>query len=121
MILKYTKFGNDMDNGVPHRPTEQERNKVAQFACAGIAHEDIAKYLDISVPTLVKHYKSELHNARWDKLNEVAQTALQRAANGNDKMIEFVLRTQARWKNARDDDDKKNGMEALLEKLIDKL
>jgi hypothetical protein len=112
-----------MPEGIEHVPTIQTRAKVEAFACAGFAQPMIAQYLGIGETTLVKHYPEELHNSRMNKIEGVAAHAFRRAMEGNDKMIELILRTQARWVNpkAPEDTAKSEAAGALMEKLIDKL
>ncbi len=87
--------------GQGHEPTSLSREKVAAFSCAGFAQAWIAKYFNIDEDTLVKYYSEELHNARLDKVQQVAAHAYRRALEGSDKMAELILRTQARWANAK--------------------
>lgn len=82
-----------------HVPTLLTRAKVEGFTFAGYPEADIAKYLEISIKTLRKHYPQELHHSRMDKITLVGKKAFTRAMKGNDKMIELILRTQARWSN----------------------
>lgn len=113
-----------MDCGVEHRPTEITRAKVTGLAFAGYTQADIAKYLDISDETLRKYYKTELHNATCDVIDDVAKTALNMARAGDPKMIDLVLRCRARWSNYKPpetDDAAKVAAGALMQQLIDKL
>lgn len=43
-----------------HKPTTATRRRVAISAGGGMTHEDIALALNITVPTLKKHYRDEL-------------------------------------------------------------
>ena len=110
-----------------HEPTLITRSKVEAFACAGFAQPWIAKYLNIDEDTLVKYYKEELHNAKMDKLEMVASHAFRRAMENSDKMLELILRTQARWANAKSDEeikalrDKQTENATILEQLADRL
>jgi hypothetical protein len=56
-----------------------------------------------------------------EKISEISTNAYSLARNGNEKMIEFVLKTQGKWSYAKPEEDKKSTTDTLLEKLIDKL
>ena len=108
--------------GAPeHEPTLSTRAKVEAFSCAGYKHEDIAKYLQIDDKTLRKHYRIELDEAKMNKISQLGGKAYAMALDGNEKMLEFVLKTQARWCAPKPEDEKKSVTDTLLEKLIDKL
>jgi hypothetical protein len=47
----------------PHEPTPQLQKKVKQHASLGVTHEDIARLMGISKPTLEKHYRPQLDTA----------------------------------------------------------
>ena len=109
--------------GAPeHVPTLLSRAKVEAFSCAGFSHEMIANYLRIDDKTLRKHYRSELDESKMDKIAGLSTNAYRMAMEGNEKMLEFVLKTQGKWAAAKPpEDDKPTKTDALLEKLIDKL
>ncbi len=119
-------IGYSHDGGVQpheHRPTDQSREKVIGLSCAGYNQEDIASYFDISVDTLVKHYRIELREKKKDKIQAVSDMAYQKALEGNPKMIELVLKNQGNWASAKapEDVEKDKHHLTLLEKVIDKL
>lgn len=83
--------------GLKHNPTEEKRKLVQGLAMAGITYEDIAEKLDISVDTLTKYYKEELHSGRVDANANIAQKLYQQANNGNLQAQIFWLKTRAQW------------------------
>lgn len=105
-----------------HVPTLETKAKIIGFSCAGFTQEQMAKYLKISVDTLVKYYSDELDQAKMEKISQISSNVYKQAMEGNEKMAEFVLKTQGRWSYAKPpEDDKKSTTDTLLEKLIDKL
>ncbi len=106
---------------VQHYPDPKSRVMVRDLVVLGVNQDKIARYLDISVDTLAKHYRQELDEALYDALAPVAKTAIQMAQAGNTKMIELVLKYRAGWAKMVDEDKSKDVTNTLLEKLIDKL
>lgn len=106
-----------------HIPTLESRAKVVGFSCAGFPQESIAKYLRISDDTLRKHYPDELDQAKMDKIEFISTNVYKLAAEGNEKMMEFVLKCQGRWSYAKppEESEKDKQQMTLMEKLIDKL
>jgi hypothetical protein len=82
-----------------HKTSPESRAQVKAFCCVGFPQERIAKYFEISVETLQKHYPDELRTALDERLGKISEVAYQRALDGNDKMLDLILRTQARWSN----------------------
>ena len=109
--------------GVPeHIPTEETREKVVEFSCAGYNQQQIGDYLDIDEKTLRKHYRNELDKAKMEKTIALSGSLYRDALAGNEQAREFWLKCQARWAYAKPpEEEKKTHMESLLEKLIDKL
>lgn len=64
-----------------HKPTAGLRDTVQTLAAAGVFQARIAEALQITWPTLRKHYADELANGRARKQLEIL-TALERAAKG---------------------------------------
>ncbi len=106
-----------------HKPTEKTKAKVEAFSCAGFTQEQIAHYLQIDTDTLKKYYDVELRESRMSKIADVSTLAYKRALDGNDKMLELILRTQARWSNPKPPEDivKDNQQTALLEDIRDSI
>lgn len=103
-----------------HRPTELTKAKVEGFSCAGFTQEQIAKYLEIDVDTLVKHYRAELHNAKLDKISQISGNVYKKALEGDEKMMEFVLKCQGRWSYAKapEESKKDEAITALTQILV---
>lgn len=102
-----------------HAPTLLSRSKVEAFACAGYSQEKIASYLQIDAKTLRKHYREELECSVMDKIAGISGNAYGMAMEGNEKMIEFVLKTQGRWSYAKpiEEVSKDDKVISLLEQL----
>src|SRR4051812_15159870 len=62
-----------------HKPTAGHRDTVQTLAAAGVFQARIAEALQITWPTLRKHYADELANGRARKQMEIL-TALDKAA-----------------------------------------
>lgn len=67
---------------------------VKRMVRAGIPQKLIARSLDISETTLVKHYKKYLNTSHHEAIEEVATVAFNLALEGNEKMIALLLKTQ---------------------------
>ena len=102
-----------------HEPTEQTRAEVGALTSFGNTQEDIARYLGISVDTLVKYYRSELDNAALKANAKVANKLFRKATEGDDLgAMTFWLKTRARW---REKDKEDNTANSVIEKLLEKL
>ena len=106
--------------GALHQPTEKTRAQVAALVSFGNTHEEIARFIDISADTLVKHYKHELETSAIFANAEIATRLYQIAKGGDTKAMMFWLKTRARWREKDRDDEQKN-FNSLVEKMIDKL
>jgi hypothetical protein len=63
----------------PHEPTDKMRNKVRMLRALGNGQEAIAFACDVSVETLVKHYKSELELGQLEANAQVGASIFQTA------------------------------------------
>lgn len=83
-----------------HEPTEQSRRTVEVLAGMAIPSEKIAEVLDITKPTLRKHYRREL-DVGGSKVEAKLVGNLLRIANGKDatalKAITFCLQARFGW------------------------
>jgi len=81
-----------------HAPTNLTRQFVETCAMGGIPQENIGQVLEISEPTLRKHYRPEL-DAAYIKANaKVLQTAFQMATSGkNTAATIFWLKCRMGW------------------------
>lgn len=112
----------DLGGRPPHQPTEQSRLIVKELFAAGITKARIAERFDLNEKTLNKHYRAELEENKESMAAALAKNLYQDALDGNAQSREFWLKCQARWSYAKPpEEEKANKMDALLEKLIDKL
>ena len=85
-----------------HLPTPETRRQVEALASSGTQYELIARVLDISVPTLTKHYADVLEVAAA-KANAMIAQSLYRRALSNDKgavaAAIFWLKSRAGWRD----------------------
>jgi hypothetical protein len=50
-----------MSQGATHKPSSDSKSQVSALSGFGIPQAEVAKFLDISKPTLRKHYRDELN------------------------------------------------------------
>ena len=106
-----------------HKPTAVTREKVFDFKSFGVTNEEIANYLDISIETLTKYYRTELNKAVLDANASMAKSLYQNARDGDTTAQIFWLKTRGRWRSedskilAESNDDLKAELKALREKL----
>ena len=81
----------------PFHPTPEHRYSVELMAGIGITQADIALALEISRPTLHKHFRRELDTGKTKMVTKVAGTLVNEALNGNITAMIFYLKTQGRW------------------------
>jgi hypothetical protein len=80
-----------------HKPTKETIAVVKSLARFGIRQEFIARQINVSVPTLYKHYQSHMDDA-VDHINaEVANVLYEKAMAGNLAAVTFWLKCRARW------------------------
>lgn len=96
------KPGTKPGAGRPHKPTDRTRLLVRQHAIVGTRQEAICAILGISVPTLLKHYRLELDNARDEANAAVGGALFTKAMLGDTTAMIFWLKTRARWKETVD-------------------
>jgi hypothetical protein len=87
-----------------HQASEKDRKTVETMASHGIPAMDIARVLDISVPTMYVHYKNELETGHIKANSMVAQSLYQKAlGNGNGAVAAciFWLKVRAGWVEPR--------------------
>lgn len=98
VALKHNKLGGKRDRpGRPeHVPTDWYRSQVENFASAGYSQEEIAAYLKLSVPTLLKYYRRELAYATMDMVGLAKKGLAQALREKKTWAIIFVLKTRGR-------------------------
>lgn len=89
-----------MDSGLEYEPNDRDRVKVTSLCSFGHPQEDIAKYLDISVDTLVKYYRQELNTALTDTVDWVVKRLRDKIADGDTKAMTFFLQTRGKFRSA---------------------
>lgn len=83
----------------PHKTTQENKNKISALKSFGNTHEDIARYLKMSIDTLEKHYRRELDTGLMVANQEVANKLYKKATKDEDlTAIIFWLKTRARWR-----------------------
>lgn len=68
-----------------HEPTDLTRNQVKMFCEMGITHEVMASLLQISRPTLIKHYRAELQHGTTELKAKVLTSMFNVALDPNHK------------------------------------
>lgn len=95
----------------PYEPTEKDKKFVIAMAAAGIEQLEIARALDITKPTLRKHFRRELDTGQTIAVTEVAKSLFNMATgkNGpaNVTAAIFYLKARAGWSDQAA--DKKQG------------
>lgn len=77
-----------------HVRTFEKILAVKNYVRAGIPQQTIARLLGMSCSTLQEKYKHELSTAHAEHISKIADTAFQLAADGNEKMVSLLLKTQ---------------------------
>jgi hypothetical protein len=86
-----------------YEPTEKDRRAVEMMAGHGIAQNDIARVIGISVEGLMRWYRDELETGAVKANSRVAQSLFEKAtgkANGSVAAAIFWLKCRARWSEA---------------------
>lgn len=88
-------------NGRPlYVPTDKERAQCKALAGMGVPHTDIAIVLQISAPTLRRHFRSELDGGAIEANAKVAQSLFKQATDAQKPSVVaciFWLKTRAGW------------------------
>ena len=87
-------------------PTDSQRKLVQNYATVGTRQEDIAQVLDIDLKTLRKHFRQELTHGKINANAEVAKSLYTQCLGGNTTAMIFWLKTQAKWREMDEADDK---------------
>lgn len=83
------------------KKTDETANMVRQLSGLGMPQEQICSILDITRPTLTKHYESELHIGKAQANAKVAENLFRMATGtGREACVAaiFWLKTQCKWK-----------------------
>jgi hypothetical protein len=76
------------------QPTEEDRRVVTMLKVAGYTDEDIARFLSMSVESLLKYFPWEIKNGRMAVIGDLTNRAVSRARSGNDVLLMFLLKTR---------------------------
>lgn len=86
--------GNKNSGRTEFAPTDEQREKVLVLRAGGMSQEAIAEAVGISVPTLTKHFSSELDRATAKVRADVLMARYRAAMGGNvsaqNKMLDLV-------------------------------
>lgn len=80
-----------------HAPTPELRQRVEGYVSCGVTHEQIRKLLNISRPSLEKHYRTELDLGAAVANGRIAGKLYEKALSGDSACMFFWLKTRARW------------------------
>jgi hypothetical protein len=78
--------------------TEEQRKQVETLSGYGLTQEQIATFLDVSVPTLKKHFKPQLKRGKVAAVAVACQALFSNIKKGKEASIFFYLKTQAHWR-----------------------
>lgn len=84
-----------------HKPTEATRKQVEAMTGYGVPQEAIAEVLGVSVPTLVKHYRSEVDTGVAKANAKVAESLFRKALSDGQGSVAaaiFWMKTRAGWR-----------------------
>ena len=94
------------DHKLAHKPTEDQRRQVAVMAELGLRQDEMARIMEISEPTLRKHYEIELSSAKSILNSQVANNLFRIATSEDHKgavtAAIFWMKTRAKWKETID-------------------
>lgn len=110
------------DMGAPHHEiTPELQAKVKAMSAFGITQAQMCAYLGISEDTLQRHYRAELDTAKVDAVMQAANRLFRKAVHeGDTTSLIFYLKTQGRWKEPKEEDQKDTLVELLIKQLQEK-
>lgn len=86
----------------PHKPTEGQRQKVLMMTMAGTPHDDIARNIGITKPTLHRHYREQLDVGMDEANAKVAGKLFNLCMEGNLGAIVWWEKTRRGFKERFD-------------------
>ncbi len=89
------------DGSDKHVVTAENIKLVKALVTHGVQTKFICLHLDISEPTLIKHYRQHMAEARTTAHSKVGQSLFKQAINGNTSAAIFYAKTQMGWKEER--------------------
>jgi len=81
----------------PFEPTPEQRRMVKSLSALGIRQEEIALIMEITPPTLRRHFRDELDRGGVEANSQVAQALFKLALAGNVTAMIFWLKSRAGW------------------------
>ena len=81
-----------------YEPTEANRELVKSLSGFGVPQENICTVLDISLPTLHKHYRREIDLGFAQANAKVGESLFKQATGGNTAAAIFWLKSRAGWR-----------------------
>jgi hypothetical protein len=79
-------------------PTEDQRRHVRSLAAVGTEPDDIARYLHVSLKTLLKYYKEEIFRGPLEANAKVGKTLLEMACDGQTPVATiYWSKARCRW------------------------
>jgi hypothetical protein len=107
------------NGGVKFTPTPEQRHAVACMISVGTPHEAIARALDISQPTMYRHFAHEVKNGKAAVHAAIAKRITAMALSGDKTMMIFFAKSQMGWRDSyRVDFEDKNGEPANMANLF---
>lgn len=82
----------------PYEPSERDRKLVGLAAALGGTHEQIAKTIGVSKPTLYRHYRNELENGLYNANLAIATRLFKKAMDGDTTSCIFWLKCRGGWR-----------------------
>lgn len=82
-------------SSIPHKPTDETRNKVISMYSVGVTQEDLSKFLRIDVKTLRKYYRKELDESLVNANAEIGKSLYEKAKSGDTSAIIWWEKTRA--------------------------
>ena len=82
----------------PHIPTPEVREIVRNLVIHGATQDTICSVIGVSKPTLNKHYRTELDNARAIATSKVIGKLMQLVDEGVPSAIFFFLKARGQWR-----------------------
>lgn len=86
-----------------YAPTDKERAQCKALAAMGVPHSDIAVVLQVSAPTLRRHFRAELDTGAIEANAKVAQSLFRQATDQSKPSVVaaiFWLKVRAGWTEA---------------------
>lgn len=90
-----------MAQGKEHKPTPEQREMVRAMSGYGVPQEDICHIIDVSMPTLHKHYRRDLDVGMAKANAKIGESLYKQATSGNTAAAIFWLKARAGWRETQ--------------------